>query len=42
MPQSAVGHPAPMVLNLHGLVETAEMQQYYSRMDEKAAARYSA
>ena len=39
VPKSALGHPAPMVFNLHGLVETAEMQQYYSQMDEKAAAR---
>src|SRR5258706_6915664 len=39
VPQSALGHAAPMVFNLHGLVETAEMQQFYSRMDEKAAAR---
>src|SRR4051812_1280024 len=39
VPKSALGRPAPLVLNLHGLVETAEMQQYYSRMDEKAAAR---
>jgi polyhydroxybutyrate depolymerase len=39
VPASALGHPAPMVLNLHGLVETAELQQYYSRMDEAGAAR---
>lgn len=40
VPASALEHrPAPLVLNLHGLVETAEMQQYYSGMDPKAAAR---
>ena len=31
--------PAPLVLNLHGLVETAQLQQTYSGMDAKAAAR---
>lgn len=37
VPESAQGGPAPLVLNLHGLVETAELQEYYSRMDAKAA-----
>src|SRR4051812_25127557 len=31
--------PLPLVLNLHGLVETAELQQYYTAMDAQAKAR---
>ena len=39
VPESARKGPAPLVLNIHGLVETAELQQFYSAMDAKAAER---
>jgi polyhydroxybutyrate depolymerase len=39
VPLSAQPGPAPLVLNIHGLVETAELQQFYAGMDERAAAR---
>ena len=39
VPESAAKGAAPLVLNLHGLVESAQLQQTYSGMDAKAAAR---
>src|SRR5262249_19170475 len=39
VPASARKGPAPLVLNIHGLVETAQLQEYYSGMDAKAAER---
>ena len=39
VPESARNGPAPLVLNLHGLVETAQLQEYYSAMNAKAAER---
>ena len=31
--------PAPLVLNFHGIVETPQLQQFFSGMDEEAARR---
>ncbi|MGZ6144254.1 MAG: alpha/beta hydrolase family esterase, partial [Myxococcales bacterium] len=39
VPESARKGPAPLVLNIHGLVETAELQQFYTAMDARAAER---
>ena len=39
VPDSARKGPAPLVLNIHGLVETAELQQFYTEMDARAAER---
>ena len=39
IPARAESGPAPLVLNLHGLVETASLQETYSDMNAKAAAR---
>jgi polyhydroxybutyrate depolymerase len=39
VPEGARKGPAPLVLNIHGLVETPQLQEYYSGMDAKAAER---
>jgi polyhydroxybutyrate depolymerase len=39
VPESARKGPAPLIVNMPGLVETQDLQQYYSGMDAKAAQR---
>ena len=39
VPPSALPGPAPLVLNIHGLVETAQVHEWYTAMDEPAAER---
>jgi polyhydroxybutyrate depolymerase len=39
LPEPLPAGPMPLVLNIHGLVETPSLQQWYSRMDGPARAR---
>lgn len=39
IPPSASPGPAPLVLNIHGLVENPKVHEWYTAMDEAAAAR---
>jgi polyhydroxybutyrate depolymerase len=39
LPEPLPTSPMPLVLNIHGLVESPAMQEWYSRMDEPARAR---
>jgi len=39
VPESAQPGPAPLVLNLHGLVENVKLHEWYTAMDEAAGAR---
>jgi polyhydroxybutyrate depolymerase len=39
LPDPLPAQPMPLVLNIHGLVESPAIQEWYSRMDEPARAR---
>ncbi|HUJ26135.1 MAG TPA: PHB depolymerase family esterase, partial [Myxococcales bacterium] len=39
VPPGALPGPAPLVLNIHGLVENPKVHEWYTAMDEAAAAR---